>query len=102
MSTYTGGLSSSKAFYRVTEVAAEFCKAAQLYVFISGTQYLSLGVLRHVFGVQYAVSVLVTSPTCVALLHSPGVGELTGCGVEASGRVGAAQWRPLLAGHTGH
>ena len=46
--------SGSKAFYRV---AAELCEAAQLCVFILGTQYLGLGVLRHVFGVGYAVSV---------------------------------------------
>ena len=29
-------------------------------MFILGTRYLSIGVLRHVFGVRYAVSVLVT------------------------------------------
>ena len=42
------------------KVAAELCKAAQLYVFILGRRYLGLGVLRLVFGVRYAVSVLVT------------------------------------------
>ena len=40
--------SSSKAFYRADAL------------FILGTWYLSLGVLRRVFGVRYAVSVLVT------------------------------------------
>ncbi len=34
--------------------------AAQLCLFILGTQYLGLGVLRHVFRVRYAVCVLVT------------------------------------------
>ncbi len=52
-------VSVSKAFYRVTAVAAEVCQAAQLCVFILGTGYLSLGVLRPVFGVRYAVNVLV-------------------------------------------
>ena len=43
--------------------ATELCKAAQLCVFILGTLYLGLGVLRvlnHVFGVRYAVRVFVT------------------------------------------
>ena len=47
-------------------------QAAQLCVFILGMQYLHLGVLRCVFGVRYAVSVLVTSilpiwKTCAAV-----------------------------------
>ena len=37
----------------------ELCQAAQLCVFILGTWYLGLRVLRHVFGVRYVVSVLV-------------------------------------------
>ena len=49
-------VSIRKAIYKVV---AEFCKAAQLSVFILGMQYLGLGVLKHVFGVQYAVYVLV-------------------------------------------
>ena len=51
-------VSFSKAFYRV---AVELCEAAQLCMFILGKGYLGLGVLRHVFGVRYAVYVLVTS-----------------------------------------
>ena len=49
--------SSSKAFYRA---AAELYEAAQLCVFILGTRFLSLGVLRRVFGVKFTVSVLLT------------------------------------------
>ena len=48
--------SSRKAFYGV---AVELGKAAQLCVFILGMGYLSLGVLRCVFGVRYAVYVLI-------------------------------------------
>ncbi len=61
MVTYSGRLSGSKAFYRVAAAVAELCKAAQLMRVILGTQYLHLGVLRHMFGVRNAVSVLVTS-----------------------------------------
>ncbi len=49
--------SISKAFCRAT---AELCQVAQLCVFILGTRYLGIGVLRHVFGLRYAVYVLVT------------------------------------------
>ena len=56
----------SKAIYRVVAVAAELCEAAQLMcVFILGSQYLGPGVLRHVFGLRYAVSVLVIDPITV-------------------------------------
>ncbi len=34
-------------------------------MFILGMQYLSLGALRCVFGVRYAVSVLVTKERCI-------------------------------------
>ena len=55
--------------------AAELCKAAQLYVFILGMWYFSLGVLRRVFGVRYAVSILVTR----SILWQKGkLGETTG------------------------
>ncbi len=37
----------------------ELCEAAQLCVFILGMGYFSLGVLRRVFGVRYAASVLI-------------------------------------------
>ena len=50
-------VSLSKAFYKV---ATELREAAQLYVFIWGTLYLNLGVLKHVFRVRCAVYVLVT------------------------------------------
>ncbi len=64
MSTYSYRLSSSKAFYRVAAAAAELCKAAQLTVCVYlGYWCFYLGVLRRVFGVRYAVSVLVTSET---------------------------------------
>ncbi len=56
MSAYSLMLTAARLFYRV---AAELCEAAQLCMFILGTQYLGLGVLRHVFGVRYAVYVLV-------------------------------------------
>ena len=67
--------SSSKAFYRV---AAEPGEAAQLYVFILGMWYLSLGVLRCVFGVRYAVSVLVARYRCTVLAKKEGSGKLSG------------------------
>ena len=41
-------------------MAAKLGEAVQLCVFILGMQYFSLGVLRYVFGVRYAVSILVT------------------------------------------
>ena len=56
-STYSGRLAAARLFIAA---AMELCKAAQLCVFILGTWYLGLGVLRHVFGVRYAVSVLVS------------------------------------------
>ena len=52
--------SISKAFYRA---AAELCEAAQL----TGTRYLSLGVL----GVRYAVSVLVRTLIDTAIYRQP-------------------------------
>ena len=51
------GFSVSKAFYRA---AVELCKAAQLCMLILGMWYLSLGLLRPVSGVRYAVYELVT------------------------------------------
>ncbi len=52
--------SGSKAFlYSSSSVALPSCLADGL--FILGILYLNLGVLRHVLGVRYAVSVLVTS-----------------------------------------
>ena len=57
---HRGGARFSKAFYRVV---AELCQAAQLCVFILGMRYLSLGVLKHVFGVRYGVSILVKRRT---------------------------------------
>ncbi len=57
VATYSSWVSISKAFYRA---AMELCEAAQLCVLILGTQYFCLGVLKHVFGNQYAVYVLIT------------------------------------------
>ncbi len=51
------GVSISEAFYKV---AAKRGQAAQLCVFILGTQYLYLGVLMHVFMFRYVVYVLVS------------------------------------------
>ena len=47
VSTYSGGYTGSA---RLFWVAAEVCSAAQLWVFILGTRYLSLGVQRRAFG----------------------------------------------------
>ena len=55
VSTYSGGLALARYLYKV---AVELGKAAQLCVFILG--YLYLGVLKCVFRIWYAVSVLVT------------------------------------------
>ncbi len=59
--------SISNTFY---SVAAELCEAAQLCVFILGTQYLYLGVLIPVFRVRYAVYVLVIDlhTACILVL----------------------------------
>ncbi len=66
MSTYSGGYTGSA---RLFWVAAEVCSAAQLWVFILGTRYLSLGVLRQCVGVRHAVSVLVNRER---LIHGVG------------------------------
>ena len=58
MCQHTPGVVSARHLYGA---AAELGKATQLCVFILGTQYLSLGVLRCVFGVRYVVSVLLKS-----------------------------------------
>ena len=63
--------------YRVAEVAAELCEAAQLCVFILGTRYLNLGVLRRVFGVRYAVSVLVSNHVSRAIMTEGHAEEAT-------------------------
>ena len=64
VSAYSSGLASARLFYRVVAAAAELCEATQLCVFILGTRYLCLGVLRRVFGVRHAVSVLVSRLRC--------------------------------------
>ncbi len=56
LSTYSGRLASASNIYRAT---AEPAKAAQLGEFISGKQYLYLGVLVRVFGCGCVVYVLV-------------------------------------------
>ncbi len=48
--------------------AVELCQAAQLCVYILGMQYLSLGVLGHVFGVRYAYSSLLLQPQIQSFL----------------------------------
>ena len=46
----------------------ELNKAAQLYMFTLGAQYLNLGVLKHVLRVRYAVYVLVTTYLALAVV----------------------------------
>ena len=48
-------LAAARLFYRVA--AERSCSAVCVYL---GYQYFGLGVLRGVFGVRYAVSILVT------------------------------------------
>ncbi len=61
VSTYSGRLESARLFYRV---AAELCEAAQLCVYLSQVYstlvWVYLGILIHVFGVRYAVYILIT------------------------------------------
>ena len=56
MSAYSGGLASAR---HLKMAAVEPGETTQLCVYILGIRYFSLGVLRHVFGVRYAVSILV-------------------------------------------
>ncbi len=50
---------AARLFIRQWQLQHSSAKLLSWCVFILGLQYLSLGVLRHVFGVRYAVSVLV-------------------------------------------
>ncbi len=56
----------------IYRAAAELCKAAQGgCLYILGKQYLYLGVLKPVFGVRYAVYVLVKTDTNVIYSNYP-------------------------------
>ena len=58
--TYSGRLVAARLFIGSWQQSC----SAEACLFILGRQYLSLGVLRRVFGVRYAVNVLVNKHSC--------------------------------------
>ena len=60
VATYSGRPVAARLFIGQQQWQCSSAKLLNWCVFIFGTRYLSLGVLSHVFGVRYTVSVLVS------------------------------------------